>query len=228
MKNLAVIFISIMLSSCVCDLDELSSIENLEARVTAENALFKTQRVEAGKLDTRFRDKFKEVYCTDNEIMETHLYGRGLLFSPEQESDRLDWLKLGGYYFKTFQPHGETIMIAFRTRPELNATEYTFYYHNISNKDKYKAVGSVPGYVDDSNTLLVSWDDNENASTYTKFTIEILNDTDIALILEDKEGAAITDVVSFPEVRRNFTRGNVHYGKGREPLYDVTAVKAIY
>ena len=225
MKYTALIFL-FLLSSCICDLDDLSSVETLEYQSNANVGIFKTQTVEQFKHSTRFRDRFKEIYCTDNEIMEVHLFGKGLLY--DLGPDAKDWNKLGGWYFNNYHPHGETIMIGFRSNVKRGVTEYTFYYHNIENMDDYKAVGSVHGYVDESNILTVKWDDNLNASTYTNTTLEVLDAKRIALKLEDIEGNAIQDTVSFPEVRRTFTRGNLYHG-GNMPAQDkTTAVKAIF
>lgn len=205
---------------------ELTPNESLAAMVSDGIGITKTQRIEQFKHSTRLRDQFKEIYCTDNEIMETHLFGPGLLYDLGE--DRADWNKLGGWYFNNYQPHGESVMIGFRTDVERGVIEYTFYYHNISNTDKYKAVGSVPGYVDESNILTIEWDDNQNASTYTKTTIKILDSKRIEMRLEDYEGNAIQDTVSFPKVRSNFTRGNLYHGGNRKAQDKITAVKMIY
>lgn len=225
MKYTVLIF-ALLLSSCVCDLDRLSDIENLESRTQTQNALIRTQTIKRFKHSTKASQKFVKTFCTDNEIMETHLFGKGLLY--DLGPDRSDWNKLGGYYFKTFQPHGETVMIGFRSDVERGVMEYTFYYHGIEDKDKYREVGFYGGYVDEDNILSVPWDDNENASTYTKFYIQILSDTEIYLKLEDKDGNYIEDIVVFKEVRRNFSRSNLYHGGNRPAQDQITAVKAIY
>lgn len=229
MMNRKLIFVLTLICAfgcCAWELDELTTIDQLEWQEESGFGVSKTQRVEQFKHNTRFQDRFKEIYCTDNEVMEAHLFGKGLLY--DLWPDQADWNKLGGWYFNTFNPHGETIMIGFRSNFETGATEYTFYYHNVSNKEHYHAVGSVPGYYDPNNILSVAWDDNLNASTYTKTTLEILDRQRIKMMLEDKDGNSIVDTVRFPEVRNNFSRGNLYHGGNRPAQDKITAVKKIY
>ena len=186
----------------------------------------KVQRVKANRPATRWRDKFWCIYRNATESTEIELFGQGLLFAPLDPKDRRDWMKLVGYYFDLDRSHGRTVMLAFRSRPDLHATEYTFYYHNIKNKDEYKAVGSVPGYVNERNTLIVPWKSEINPYTFTQLNTTVEGNK-VSLILQSDDGGVLLDQVEFAGSLKTFTRGNIHYGKGREPKYDVIAIKEI-
>jgi hypothetical protein len=186
----------------------------------------KTQRVKAGAKSTRLTDRYWCIYRNPNETTDIEMFGAGFLFPPADIKDRRDWIKLGGYYFDIYRPHGRTVMVAFRSRPDLHATEYTFYYHNIKDTEGYKTVGSVPGYVNDRNTLIVPWKSEINPYTFIQLYISV-KDSEVSLVLQSDDGGAILDKVEFNGLLKTFTRGNVHYGKGREPKYDVIVTKKI-
>lgn len=96
--------------------------------------------------------------------------GPGLIYD-HGNNDNLDWNKLTGGSFSWWQPHGRSFMVAWRYKTyrsfgiEIPCIELTPYYHNITGDvSKYKKVGSVPGFVDEKNTLLIPIDSDGNVN----------------------------------------------------------------
>lgn len=172
--------------------------------------MMKTQTVPKGRHSTSFWNRFFFPARTRlNQRREITLYGPGLVYNigPDQS----DWNKLsGGMYFDLYQPHGRTIMIGWRYNPDTHAIELTPYYHNITNTKDYKAVGSVPGYVNEDNILSIPL---RVRSIKIIVTIQVLSDTEVSIIVEDTGSAGyISDNVTFDKVGRYHTISNLYVG----------------
>ena len=175
---------------------------------------YKKQRVKKGSKMTRLWDWFFMPEVNQDFILKGFLYGseNGIKYDVGAK-EQGDWLKWAGVYFDLYQPHGRTVMVAMRYVIELDKYEWTFYYHNIQDSEGYKAVGSVPGYVDEMNTIYT--EAGEVPDWYFRFD----SDTHVSVELRHK-GEVISDTVRFEKpFGKMHTRGNIHWG-GTMPAQD--------
>jgi hypothetical protein len=185
--------------------------------------MMKKQTVKKGKHFTKFFQRFWwPVKNQRIDIAEILLYGPGLKYDIDK--DQADWNKLpAGIYFDLFRPHGQTIMIGWRYNPDTQSLELTPYYHNIKNRDQYKSVGSVPGYVNESNILSIPLSEYR---AYIKVTIYMISVTEVDITVEDlNSGNTIRDVVHFDREKlgKKYSRGNLYVGGNRPAQADVHA-----
>ena len=169
------------------------------------------QTVKKGQHFTNFFQRFWLPARTRlNDRKEIRLYGAGMKYDigPDQK----DWNKLpGGMYFDLYQPHGRTIMIGWRYNPDSNAIELTPYYHNISNTGSYKAVGHVPGYVNEENILSIPL---RILMIHIAVTTQVISDTDVSIVVEDLNSPNyISDNISFrKKLGSHHTISNLYIG----------------
>lgn len=142
-----------------------------------------------------------------SELVHVHISGPGLRYNAGKNQS--DWNKLpGGDYF-SWLPHGRTAMVGWRYNIEWDAVEFTPYYHNIENADKYKAVGAVPGYVNEKNIYTVPIFDNKASVAVRK---EVFKNT-LSIEVGDINGQmATTDNVEFSKIGRFKMRSNGYAG----------------
>ena len=149
------------------------------------------------------------------------MWGKGLVYDHGNE-DNLDWNKLGGGSFSWFQPHGRSYMVAWRYNALHHAIEVTPYYHNIvGDTSRFKKVGSVPGYVDEKNTILLAI--ASDGSVELEVTHKIagrslqLGITGPSL----SENAALTDQVEYSKRGAFFSVINPWFGGNQKSKGDI-------
>lgn len=154
--------------------------------------------------------------------------GSGYDIMYDHGSNQSDWMKFHGMYLD-FHPHGRTVMLAFRYNPDLDMYEWTFYWHKITNTDKFKEVGRYAGFVNDSNIIRTNINIDENGDAYTvipecRFIVGLKSIVCYASVGSDE----IYSYGQFNKTTRGFMmHGNLYTG-GSVPLQsDSVAHKSI-
>lgn len=181
---------------------------------------YKKQRIGRGKHSVKFWDRYFSPVRNKDFTLKGFLYGPGLRYDYGN-ADNLDWNKYAGVQLDRYQPHGRTIMVVFRYVKNLNAYEWAFYYHNIlRGLGEYRKVGSVPGLVDEGNTLYTP------VGSVPDWDVKFLNSSQVEVKLT-YNGNIITDLVTFEMFGRTHTRGNLYWG-GNMPAQDEVEARKKY
>lgn len=178
----------------------------------------KKQRIEEGKHSVKFWDRYFFPVRNENFILRGSLSGPGLYYDYEN-ADNKDWNKYAGIQLDLYRPHGRTIMVVFRYNQNLNVYEWTFYYHNIEYGARtYKKVGSVPGYVDESNIIRTP------VGVVPDWKVNFVNWQQIRHELSYHQ-TTIKDFVTFSRFSKKHTRGNFYWGGNQAAQNKVAASK---
>jgi len=176
---------------------------------------YKKQLIKKGRHAVRFWDRYWMPVRNKDFILYAWMYGPGLKYDYGN-SNNLDWNKFAGVQLDLYRPHGRTIMPVFRYNQNLHVMEWTFYYHNILDGLRhYDQVGSVPGYVDETNMMHTSI--GEVPIIYFQFA----NDQQVRVRMEAQNRSSIQDMVTFKRFGSYHTRGNAWWGGNQTAQDDV-------
>jgi len=180
--------------------------------------IYNIQRIKRGSHSVRFIDRYFFPVKNKSFLLKGFMYGPGLRYDYGN-SDNYDWNKYAGIQLDNYKPHGRTILIAFRYNQNLNAYEWTFYYHHIiKGLGNYKKVGHVPGLVDESNTVYTP------VGSVPDFKAVFVNNQKLGVSLT-YNGDHISDEVVLTPFGRTHTRGNIYWGGNMTAPEDIEARK---
>lgn len=180
--------------------------------------IYNRQRIRAGNHFTRLRDRYFLPVRNKNFVLKGFMYGPGLRYDYGN-SDNLDWNKYAGIQLDKYNPHGRTIMVVFRYNSNLDAMEWGLYYHNIkSGLGEYREVGSVPGLIDENNTMYTG------VGSVPSWEVRFVNNQQIKVELK-YNGYFVGDLVTFKKFGNYHTRANFYWGGNMPAQDDVEAAK---
>ena len=165
---------------------------------------YKAQVVPKGKHSTKWTQRYWRSHKVEDFTLEGKMAGAVRYKLPA--SDQKDINKYAGVYQKR-RPHVRTTIAGFWYDPVLDSVGWTFYHHGINNPDKYRAVGSVPGYVNLSNVIYTAPGDVPD------WGVDFANDRKKLYLYLAYEGKMIRDTAQFDiAFKRKYFRGNLYFG----------------
>lgn len=204
MKSLIYILLAGSLLGC-CFGNELDDIEAIDYK----SYKYKTQVIEKGKHFVRAKDKFRGIKCINNEVIEITISGEGLRYDIDEDQNDLNKI-LGRYY--NIEPHLRTVMIGWRYNKEADVYEWTPYYHKIKDPEKYRAVGPVPGYIDEGKIIASTIIDGK---TTALIKYEYFSCCELITEIRTDQGV-VRDTALFDDIGRNYKEGNAYFGGNRK------------
>lgn len=184
------------------------------------NPVFRVQKVSKGQHFTQIMQRYWLPIKTQSFTIKASMEGPGLNYNIGP-ADQNDINKFGGFYGKKYRPHAQSSMLGFWNDLERDQMAWTFYHHGVQNKEKYRAVGSVPGYVDLNHVLYTKRGEVPDYHVHFETPRKVY----LAMTYQNQ---SIYDTIYFEEpVDRWISLGNLYMG-GNVPAQDwVKAYKAV-
>lgn len=184
------------------------------------NPTFRVQEVPKGHHFTKIMQRYLLPIKTQSFTITAKMEGPGLNYNIGP-SDQNDINKFGGFYGKKYRPHAQSSIQGFWNDLEKGKMAWTFYHHGIQNTEAYRAVGSVPGYINLKNVLYT--ERGEVPDYHVKFVNR--QEVHLAMTYQSK---IIRDTIFFAKPVDNWlTLGNLYMG-GNIPAQDwIKAHKAV-
>jgi len=181
---------------------------------------YREQEVLKGHHFTKLMQRYWWPVKAESFTIRASMGGPGLNYSIGPE-DQNDINKFGGFYGKKYRPHAQSSMLGFWNDLEKDKMAWTFYHHGIQNTKGYRAVGSVPGYVNLGNVLYT--DRGEVPDYHVRF----VSRREVHLAMSYRE-QIFRDTIFFAKPLDNWiSLGNLYMG-GNVPAQDtVRAYKTI-
>lgn len=181
---------------------------------------YKRQHIKRGRHSVNFWDRYFTPVVNRNFTLKGYMYGPGMRYDYGG-ADNLDWNKYAGIQLDKYQPHGRTIMVAFRYDQYYGRMEWAFYYHHIERGlGEYRVVGKVPGLVDETNIVYTP------IGSVPDWEVKFLNSSQIEVKMTYQQ-KVVSDLVTFKPFGRTHTRGNFYWG-GNMPAQDEIEVRKKY
>ncbi|MEM6376806.1 MAG: hypothetical protein AAF705_01260 [Bacteroidota bacterium] len=184
------------------------------------NPTFRVQKVAKGNHFTQIMQRYWLPIKAQSFTIKAKMEGPGLNYNIGP-ADQNDINKFGGFYGKKYRPHAQSSIQGFWNDLEKGQMAWTFYHHGIQNVEDYRAVGSVPGYVNLNNVLYTNRGEVPDFHVY----FESRREVHLAMTYQNQ---SIRDTIYFENpVDRWISLGNLYMG-GNVPAQDwVKAYKAV-
>lgn len=181
---------------------------------------YRVQEVMPGHHFTKLMQRYWWPLKAQSFTIRASMDGPGLNYRIALE-DQNDINKFAGFYGKKYRPHAQSSMLGFWNDLEKDQMAWTFYHHGIQNADDYRAVGSVPGYINLENTLYTP------RGAVPDYHVRFVHAQEVQVAMS-YQGKVIRDTIFFAKPLDNWiSLGNLYMGGNVSAQDTVRAYKTI-